>query len=60
MEKVCNRNHRTPMWARGISRLKIVSQSRVVKVCPECLGGVRLSTEPDKDGNCRDLGEEDC
>lgn len=48
------------MWARGISRLKIGSRSRVVKVCPECLDGVRLSTEPDKDGNCRDLGEEDC
>lgn len=36
------------------------SPSRVVKVWYECPDGGRLSTVPDKDGNCRDSGEEDC
>lgn len=44
----------------GQGSLKTGSQPRVVKVYPERTDAVRLSTVPDKDGYCRDLGEEDC
>lgn len=44
----------------GKSHNLVGSESSVLKGWPKHQDGMELSTVMDKDGNCRDLGEEDC
>lgn len=58
-EKVCRKYRKTHTYGPGGSQDLIGSESRVVKGWPECQDGMGLSTVTDRDGNCRDVSEED-